>query len=126
VRGAFATAVEYRSPELQPGLDREDSTLIFSQEQDGLVLISTAEMSFDISSGVNGPTSSPDASIYCLLMGTMVEKDSESNKHVNYLCTLVLKPSSLFLNAYERIGVLDIKEELGLFDQAPETTFRIV
>jgi hypothetical protein len=123
VRGAFVTAIACYYNQSGPGA--KEMRLIFCQDLNDIVLVTAIGMYIDVAS--NTRDASPgDAIVFCLLVGVMVEDDWDSNHHLTYFCTLVLKPSLLVSDSYERIGVLDIKEDRKIFEEAPEMTFKLI
>jgi hypothetical protein len=64
--------------------------------------------------------------VYCLLIGSMGEHDWESSHQDKYFCTLVVTHSRRIKKGYERIGVLDIRQDAELFGVALDMLFKLV
>jgi hypothetical protein len=64
--------------------------------------------------------------VSCLLLASTEEIDRETNQPVIYNHMPVLQPSSDILGAWERIGILNIKEEVGFHLALVEKTFKLV
>lgn len=92
-----------------------DAVLIFEIEFDDMVIITTVKAEMDVPPSITGPLEETAKDTSCLLVGrSMVDKNWESNQQATYLCMLVLQPCSDIRGAWERIGVLDIREDLGI------------
>ncbi|KAE9364356.1 HET-domain-containing protein [Stipitochalara longipes BDJ] len=105
----------------------KDLMLVFEQDVEDTVLISVAQMNIDCT--WKSPNPCPlefGTELYCLLVGEKVNKDWESGQETRYQCTLVLKDSALDMHLFERVGVLSVAENLGLFQVAPESSFKLI
>jgi hypothetical protein len=103
-----------------------EALLIFVQDVDDLVLITTVGMETDVLTNPENQSPNTALELCCLLLGSMTERDWESNQETKYYCTLVLQPSSAVLCAWERIGVLDIREDSGILEGLEEKKFKVV
>ncbi|KAH7357083.1 heterokaryon incompatibility protein-domain-containing protein [Rhexocercosporidium sp. MPI-PUGE-AT-0058] len=125
LRGVSRAATAH--PKILEAASWKDSTLVFEQEVEDLVLISVAQMNLDCT--WKSPDTCPleaGTELHCLMVGNKVNKDRESGRETQYQCSLVLKASSLNLQLFERVGVLSATEDLGLFHLASESLFEVI
>jgi hypothetical protein len=123
IRGA---AVEAISCPCQSLRSSQDLTLIFEQDVDDFVLVTTLGMSSDVTGSVFGDYPLKDGVVVsCLLIGKMIDDNWEFQEEVKYYCTIVLRSSVAVSGSYERIGVLDIKESTGIFWEASENVLKL-
>ena len=100
---------------------------IFDQDCDDMIWISTVSMHQDVTWSVDEPYPVEDGTmVNCLLLGTTDEKDWSSGETDTYLCILVCRPSARVLDSWERVGVLDLRKSLGIFENTPEITLQLV
>lgn len=106
------------APEKEDG----NTVLVFDEDIDEMVLISTCNINLDINtgSGVLQP-----CEVCCLLLGSMIETDYELDQRTEFFCTLVVKPSSV-VHAWERIGVIDIRKDNVNTQNIIEREFNLV
>jgi hypothetical protein len=105
----------------------KDVSLICDQDSEDFVLITITEMNIDCT--WESPTScpfEPGTTVHCVLVGKKVDNDWESGQRTPYQCTVVLKQSVSNAQMFERIGVLSIEEDFGLFSIAPESLFEVI
>ncbi|TVY58547.1 hypothetical protein LCER1_G003830 [Lachnellula cervina] len=112
----------------------EDAKLIFDQDLGDTVLITAIKM--DLDSPWIKMCVDDSSLVYCLVVGSSVKGDVlmdskgkpdwSTNHESSYLCTLVLKRSTRIGNCFERLGVLDVEKERGIFVDAKEEVFDLV
>jgi hypothetical protein len=108
------------------GEAENDVLLIFQEDFNDTVLIGTSVLDMDVSLEFEEPLADTIWEVSCLLLGSAEEKDWETNQPVIYNHMLVLQPSSDILGAWERIGILNIKEEVGIHLGLAEQIFKLV
>jgi hypothetical protein len=125
VRGVSVAATAH--PHSLDDFVLKDLVLVFEQDIEDIVLVTVAEMTVDCN------WKSPDArplqagsTVHCLLVGSKVDTDLESGKKTRYQCTLVLKPSSSDTQMLERVGVMTVKEDLGIFHLGLESSLKLI
>jgi hypothetical protein len=129
VKSAFVDAIACfvaREGEAEHDDHGDDVLLIFQEDVDNTVLIGTSILDLDISLEFEEPLADTIRDVSCLLLESAEEKDWETNQPVIYNRMLVLQPSSNILGAWERIGVLNIKEEVGFHLGLVEKLFKLV
>jgi hypothetical protein len=103
-------------------------TLIFEQDLEDTIIITTLRMTLDTtrhSQQYHTPTSNYNSTVYCLLVGSTTEAHWTRDDQIIYLCTCVLRAPTASSDHMERIGVLDIRDDLGIFDYAHEMVLKI-
>jgi hypothetical protein len=118
VRGVSVAATAH--PYDLNDLTWKDVVLVFEDVEDA-VLITVAEMNVDCTWECPLRTGNI---VHCLLVGNKTNTALETGKKTRYQCILVLKPLDPQLS--ERVGVMSIKEDLGVFQRAPESVFKLV
>jgi hypothetical protein len=108
------------------GEAEHDVLLIFQEDVDDAVLIRTSVLDMDVSLEFGEPLADIIPEVSCLLLGSAEEKDWETSQPVIYNHMLVLQPSSDILGAWERIGILNIKEDVGIHLGLAEKIFKLV
>ncbi|KAG4429723.1 hypothetical protein IFR05_014788 [Cadophora sp. M221] len=123
VKGAAAEAIaclvvgdEDRKP---------DTILIFQETLDDAVLITALNWNIDVLPKIEERSGETTWDVVCLLLGSAEEQD-EIDDSVTVNHTLVLKVSSDILGAWERVGILNIGEEVGPTWFFKEKIFRLV
>jgi hypothetical protein len=106
-------------------IDAEDLVLIFDRDVGDMILILTVGMNMDVA-GTESLQVSDRTIVSSLLIGTISEDDVDLGTSITYLCTLVLQRSASISGSYERIGVLNVREDLEIFEKATESSFSIV
>ncbi|TVY80265.1 hypothetical protein LSUE1_G006504 [Lachnellula suecica] len=106
-------------------IDAEGIVVVFDCDVDDMVVVSTIGMNFDVT-GSKSLGSIDGTAISCLLIRAISEDDFELEFPPLYICTLVLQPSKRAPGSYERIGVLDIRGDLGICQGAEVGKFSIV
>lgn len=127
VRGAFITALF--CPQ-QSRISTRDSIIIFDHDIDDTVLVCTITMNADtnaITSDCRRWTNETTMMmICCLLVGRWVEDDWDTGQQTRYQCSLILRCCSTAQDTFERLGIIDIKEDLDLFDGSVKKFFELV
>jgi len=104
-----------------------DVVLVFEQDIEDIVLITVTEINIDFT--WKSPNACPleiGTTVHCLLVGNKINTDLESGKKTRYQCTLVLKPSSLDTQLSERVGLMSVPEDLGIFQAVAESSFKLI
>jgi hypothetical protein len=125
LRGVFVAATTH--PYSLDDVMWNDVALVFEQDVDDIVLITVTEMNVDCT--WKSPNACPleaGTTVYCLLVGSKINTDLEFDQKTRYQCTLVLKPSSLDTQLSERVGLMSVPEELGIFQAAAESSFKLI
>ncbi|KAH8597733.1 heterokaryon incompatibility protein-domain-containing protein [Bisporella sp. PMI_857] len=124
IQGAVVTAI---SCALCEPVDGENVLiLVFEQDVDDAVLITTIGMKLDVTgSTAESPPVEYGTTVYCIIVGSTAESDYISSEQVTYLCTCVLRMSLAIPDSLERIGVLDIREDTGIFQTTPEIALKL-
>ncbi|TVY47614.1 hypothetical protein LOCC1_G005665 [Lachnellula occidentalis] len=114
--------------------DSKDALLILERDLDNFVLISAVKIDLDVP--WNKACTDSGTVVYCLLVGSSLwescnpksnENGSSMEKlEIKYQCSLVLKPSIRIETAFERIGVLEVEEECGVFIETTDKAFEVV
>ncbi|CAG8958602.1 hypothetical protein HYFRA_00009919 [Hymenoscyphus fraxineus] len=121
LHGAFVTATIH--PYNLESRNLHDLLLIFEQDIDDTVLITTAEMNIDSSTGC---TFAAGSTAYCLLVGHSRRMDLESRREFEYQNIIVLQQTSENRKVFERVGIIAIEKDLGIFDEASESEFVVI
>jgi hypothetical protein len=124
VKSAFVDAIACFVA--RQGEAEQDVLLIFQEDFDDTVLIRTSIIEMDVSIDVAEPLADTILEVSCLLLGSAEEKDWDTNQPVIYNHMLVLQPSSDIQGAWERIGILNVKEEVGIHLGLVEKIFKLV
>ncbi|KAI9641566.1 hypothetical protein NHQ30_010378 [Ciborinia camelliae] len=90
--------------------EEDDTLLVFQEDIEDMVLISISYLNLDVHPNLEDHCQEKAWEVCCLLLGSMIETNCESNEQAEFFCMLVIKPSSDF-NAWERIGMLDIRKD---------------
>jgi hypothetical protein len=125
LRGLSVAATAY--PHSLHDFSWKDLVLVFEQDVEDVVLVTIAEM--DIDCTWKSPNPCPveaGSTVHCLLVGNKVNTDWESDQKTGYQCTLVVKPSPLDTQMFERVGVMSVEERLEIFQKAPESSFKLI
>ncbi|TVY92561.1 hypothetical protein LAWI1_G003585 [Lachnellula willkommii] len=132
LQGFSSSALICRNAQI--GSDSKDALLVFERDLDDSILISAVKIDLDVP--WNKACTDSGTVVYCLLIGSSVweswdprsnENGSGMNKtEINYQCSLVLKPSTRIETAFERVGVLEVKEESGVFVEGADKAFDVV
>lgn len=56
----------------------------------------------------------------------MIEDDWELDDQIIYQCTLVMGSSAIAEDLYARIGVLDIRADVGIFQRTPPRVLQLI
>jgi hypothetical protein len=105
----------------------KDLVIVFDEDIEDTVLITMTAMNIDCTwKSPNACPLAAGSTVYCLLVGTKIYVDWDTNKQTRYQCTLVLKASPRDTQMLERIGVMNIEEHLGIFHTATESSFQLV
>lgn len=103
------------------------TTLVFDHDCEDAVMINAVGFHLDVPWTTTDLSSVKDGdTVHCLLIGSMEDHDWKSSHRDKYFSTLVVTSSGRIKKAYERIGVLDIRQDSGLFQAAPEVSFTLV
>jgi hypothetical protein len=125
IRAVTAPAILFHHRKDDP--QGQETTLIFDTDVDDAVMIYSLGLHLDVPwTTVDLPFVKDGDTVKCLLIGTMEENDWESVHQDKYFSTLIVKSSYLRKEEYERIGVLDIRQGLGVFQEAREESFKLV
>jgi hypothetical protein len=122
----------------------KDMILIFGRDVNDMVLVSTADMNLDVTRNEDEASLEDfDEAVHCLMIGETADnsrhaymedsscdsdgsrEDSPTPDSAKYLCVLVLRQCHKDINYYERIGIIDLKMQWGLFDNASEMTMMV-
>ncbi|KAJ8058776.1 hypothetical protein OCU04_011765 [Sclerotinia nivalis] len=117
---AFVTGMESERDE-----EENDTLLVLEEDIEDMVLISTFCLNLDIPSDLPGHRQGQTWEVYCLILGSMVETNYDLNERTEFLCTLVVKPGSV-IDAWERIGVLDIRKDDVGYRSIGEREFNLI
>jgi hypothetical protein len=110
----------------QPTEEENPLLLLFDQDIEDAILITSIGMKLDVTArAANSKQVNQSSTVHCLLIGSMTEADWESDDGVTYLCTCVLRKSEINSNSLERIGILDIREDTGIFHSALEVALKL-
>jgi hypothetical protein len=122
VKSAFASAIACSAA----GVDgqKQGVLLIFDTDIDDMVLITIIHMKMDDSPEFEKSNTSREVS--CLIVGSTIEKDWETDQQTRYFCMLALQPSPEIPGAWERIGILDVREDVGLHQDLEEKIFKLI
>jgi hypothetical protein len=105
----------------------KDLTLVFEQDIEDMVLITTTQMNMDCTwETLDGFVLEPGTLVHCLIVGNKASVNWESGRKTQYCCALVLKSSALDDQLKERIGVLSLPTHLKLFELASEHMFGLI
>jgi hypothetical protein len=103
----------------------KDPILVFDNDaEEDWILLNALSLNLDAPWTTANTTTTDADTVHCILIGRMEEKDWESSYQDKYLCTLVVT-SSRHKEGYERIGVLDIRQDASVFQDASEETFKL-
>ena len=124
IRGAVVTAISCAHSE---PVEKENTLiLVFEQDVEDAILITIIGMKLDVTGSTTESTPMEyGATIHCILVGSTVEDDWDSDDQVTYLCTCVLRMPIAIPDSLERIGVLDIREDTGIFHSASEMVLKL-
>jgi hypothetical protein len=101
--------------------------MMFDQTHEDMILITTVRLHLDVTCSLGEACPVEEgAVVLCSLVGTMEVSGWDNNESSKYQCLLICKPSTLAENAYERIGVADVKEGLQFFVGAERITQKLV
>jgi hypothetical protein len=123
--GVFVAATAH--PYSLDDLTWKDVVLVFEQDIEDIVLITVTEINIDFT--WKSPNACPletGTTVHCLLVGNKTNTDLESGQKTRYQCTLVLKPSSLDTQLSERVGLMSVPEDLGIFQAVAESSFKLI
>jgi len=123
--GVFVAATAH--PYSLDDLTWKDVVLVFEQDIEDIVLITVTEINIDFT--WKSPNACPletGTTVHCLLVGNKTNTDLESGQKTRYQCTLVLKPSSLDTQLSERVGLMSVPEDLGIFQAVAEFSFKLI
>jgi hypothetical protein len=125
VRAATASAILFHHRKDDP--QRKETTLVFDNDVRDAVIINSIGVNLDVPCITINTSSVEDGYLVkCLLIGTMEEKEWESGHQSDHFCTLLIESSCREGEAYKRIGVLDIRQDLGVFRGAQKESFKLV
>jgi hypothetical protein len=124
IRGTVVTAIACAQCE---STEEEDVLmLVFEQDAEDAVLVTTMEMKLDATGITKGSLSNEESTIVrCVLIGSMIEADWDSDNQVTFLCICVLKASVAILDSFERVGVWHVREDTGIFRDASEMVLKL-
>lgn len=99
--------------------------LLFQEEIHDQVLIRTSDLDMDVSSELEKLWAGTSREVSCLLLGSSEEEDPETKEPVLYDHMLVLQPSSDMQGAWERMGILNIRHDVGIHASSVKT-FKLI
>ncbi|KAH6677603.1 heterokaryon incompatibility protein-domain-containing protein [Halenospora varia] len=137
IRGAVVTAIccagcEANGEANDEANDEENDeenalTILFEQEVNDAILITSLGMNLDAIGHSQEHTFTENGStVHCILIGSKTEAHWTCDDQVTYLCTCVLKMPTSVSDHMERIGVLDIRDDTGIFDGAQEMASKLM
>jgi hypothetical protein len=124
IRGAVVMAIACAQCE---STEEEDALiLLFEQDIEEAVLVTKMKMKLDATGITEGFLPNEESTIVrCILIGSMIEADWDSDNQVTFLCSCVLKASVTILDGFERVGVWDVREDAGIFRDASEMVLKL-
>lgn len=122
VKSAFASAIACSAVSVDE--QQQGALLIFDTAVDDMVIITIIHIRMDDSSEFEKSMASREVS--CLLIGSTIEKDWETDQRTRYFCMLALQPSREIPGSWERIGILDVREDFGIHQDLGENRFKLV
>jgi hypothetical protein len=105
---------------------KPDAVLIFQEDLDDAVLITVLNWNTDVLPNLEEQLGETSLDVACLLLGSAEERDEETDELVTFNHMLVLRVSSDISGAWERVGILNIDEEVGSPWVFEEKIFRLV
>ncbi|KAF5869228.1 putative heterokaryon incompatibility protein [Botrytis fragariae] len=103
----------------------ENTMLLFDAGIEDMILISIYEMNLDIPLHPGGLSQEQSWKVCCLILGSMTERNYELNEEAEFLCTLVVRFNSI-VDAWERIGVLDVRKDDANHSSIGERVFNLM
>ncbi|EMR90362.1 hypothetical protein ACHAPC_007037 [Botrytis cinerea] len=103
----------------------ENTMLVFDADIEDMVFISMYDMNLDIPFHSGGLPQEQIWEVCCLILGSMTEKNYELDEEAEFLCTLVVRFNSV-IDAWERIGVLDVRKDDANYSGIEEREFNLM
>jgi hypothetical protein len=124
VQGVYRTAIAWPR---QVNFIQKDLILVFDDDIEDIVLITTSKTNVDVTwDTTNLCPVEAGATVFCMLVGAMIEDVDEMDQRIPYHCALVLRLSTSVHGAYKRIGILEVNEDQGIFENASEQQFKLL
>jgi hypothetical protein len=103
-----------------------ESLLILETDVGDAVLVTALYFAPDIPGTLGEIVEESTYEVTCLQVGSMEEKEPEPNSPEVYYCMLILRASNDSPGAWERVGVLDMMENIGINRNSLVREFKLV